>query len=59
MPKCLDCNNIVRFSYREDSYNEAEYNAAGDLVDVVHKEYMDVVMGQCLECHSENIEGKL
>ena len=23
MPKCLDCNNIVRFSYREDSYNEA------------------------------------
>ena len=59
MPKCLDCNNIVRFSYREDSYNEAEYNAAGDLVDVVHKEYMDVTMGQCLECHSENIEGKL
>ena len=25
----------------------------------LHKEYMDVTMGQCLECHSENIEGKL
>ena len=59
MPKCLVCNNTVRFSYREDSYNEATYNAAGDLVDVVYKEFMDTTMGQCLECNSENIEGKL
>lgn len=59
MPKCLDCNNTVRFSYREDSYNEAEYDSEGNLVDVIHKEFMDVSMGQCLECQSENIEGKL
>ena len=44
MPKCLDCNNTVRFSYREDSYNEATYNAAGDLEDVVYKEFMDTTM---------------
>ena len=59
MPKCLDCNNTVRFSYHEDSYNEAEYDSEGNLVDVIYKDFMDVSMGQCLECHSENIEGKL
>ena len=59
MPKCLDCGNNKSFSYREDSYNEAEYNEAGELVDVIYKEFMDVVMGMCLVCNSENIEGKL
>ena len=59
MPKCLDCGNIKTFSYREDSYNEAIYDEAGDLVDVTYKVYSDVAFGMCMECKSENIEGEL
>ena len=59
MPKCLDCGNTVKFTYMENSYNEAEYDQAGELVDVTHKEYHDVEEGTCKECESTNIEGKL
>lgn len=59
MPRCLDCNNTVRFSYMENSYNEATYDAAGDLIDVDYKQYYDVTEGTCMECESNNIEGKL
>ena len=59
MPKCLDCNNTVRFSYMENSYNEATYNDSGDLVDVDYKEFYDVTQGKCMECESDNIEGRL
>lgn len=59
MPKCLDCGNTVRFAYEENSYNEAEYNEAGDLVDVIHKDYFAPINGQCLECDSSHIEGDL
>lgn len=59
MPKCLDCNNTVRFSYLENSYNEATYDAAGDLVDVDYKEYHDIIDPKCMECQSTRVEGKL
>jgi len=59
MPKCLDCNNTKRFTYMENSYNEAEYDEAGELMDVFYKEYHDVEEGTCKECDSSNIEGKL
>jgi hypothetical protein len=43
----------------ENSYNEAEYKANGELLDVVYKEYHDVENAKCMECGSSNIEGKL
>jgi hypothetical protein len=59
MPKCLDCGNIRFFTYMENSYNEAEYDENGELVDVIYKEYHDPIEGECKECYSSNIEGKL
>ena len=59
MPKCLDCDNSFKFSYMENSYNEAEYNANGELADVPYKEYHDITDSKCMVCGSTNIEGKL
>lgn len=59
MPKCLDCGNTVRFSYYENSYNEAEYDEAGDLVDVIFKDYHPLTNQTCMECDSSHIEGEL
>ena len=59
MPKCLDCDNTVRFSYMENSYNEATYSAAGDLVDVDYKEHYDPADPKCMECQSTRVEGTL
>ena len=59
MPKCLDCGNTTRFTYMENSYNEAEYDEQGELEDVFYKEFHDVEEGTCKECDSTNIEGKL
>jgi hypothetical protein len=59
MPKCLDCGNTRRFTYMENSYNEAEYDEQGELEDVTYKEFCDVEEGTCKECESGNIEGKL
>lgn len=59
MPKCLDCPNTFQFSYTENSYNEAEYNAEGELADVVYKEYYKVENAKCMVCGSSNIEGEL
>ena len=59
MPKCLDCGNTRRFTYMENSYNEAEYDDQGELEDVFYKEFHDVEEGACKECYSTNIEGKL
>jgi hypothetical protein len=43
----------------ENSYNEATYDAAGNLEDVDYKEYHDVSEGKCMECESQRIEGEL
>jgi hypothetical protein len=59
MPKCLDCGNTRRFTYMENSYNEAEYDEQGELEDVFYKEFHDVEEGKCKECDSSNIEGAL
>jgi hypothetical protein len=59
MPQCLDCDNQFKFSYSENSYNEAEYDAAGNLVDVVYKEYYDLENIKCMQCGSSDIDGKL
>ncbi len=59
MPKCLDCNNITRFTYMEDSYNDAIYTPEGELDDVLYKEYAEVREGKCKDCDSTNIEGVL
>jgi RNase P subunit RPR2 len=59
MPKCLDCGNTRRFTYSENSYNEAEYDDNGDLMDVFYKEFHEVEQGACKECNSKRIEGKL
>jgi hypothetical protein len=59
MPKCLDCGNTKKFSYSENSYNEAIYDDQGDLLDVEYKQYDDVTDGKCMECESDHIEGKL
>lgn len=59
MPKCLDCNNTRRFSYMENSYNEAIYDKNGELEDVLYKEFHDTEEGKCMECESTNIEGEL
>lgn len=59
MPKCLDCSNTERFSYMEDSYNEAVYDSEGEMIDNVYKEYHKVREGKCMECESTNIEGEL
>ena len=59
MPKCLNCDNSFKFSYMENSYNEAEYDANGELADVVYKEYHDVEEAKCMVCGSTEIEGTL
>ena len=59
MPSCLDCDNTLKFSYTENSYNEAEYNADGTLQDVVYKEYYDVEDVKCMVCGSRDVEGKV
>jgi hypothetical protein len=43
----------------ENSYNEAEYDANGELTDVVYKEYHDVEEAKCMVCGSSDIEGTL
>jgi hypothetical protein len=43
----------------ESSYNEAEYDADGELADVPYKEYYEITESQCMVCESTNIEGKL
>jgi hypothetical protein len=59
VPKCLDCNNIVKFSYNENSYNEAEYNSEGELIDVTYKEYFEIDSPKCMICESNNVEGEI
>jgi hypothetical protein len=58
MPKCLECDNTSKFSYTENSYNEAEYNQNG-LVDVVYKDYYPISDAKCMVCGSGHIEGDL
>ncbi len=58
MPKCLDCDNVTRFSYMENSYNEATYSLEG-LLDVGYKEYYDPTDPKCMECESTRVEGTL
>jgi hypothetical protein len=59
MPKCLDCNNTTRFWYIEVSHKLGIYNADGTMDDVEDDYYDDVYGGECAECESKNIEGKL
>jgi hypothetical protein len=59
VPKCLDCDNVTKFSYMENSYNEATYSAAGDLLDVDYKEHYDPADPKCMECQSTRVEGTL
>ena len=59
MPKCLNCGNTSKFTYMENSYNEAEYDEAGELMDVFYKEFHEVEEGTCKECYSTDIVGKL
>ena len=61
MPKCLDCNNTTRFWYIEVSHKLGMYNEDGTLDDVEDDYYDEVETdtGECAECESKNIEGKL
>jgi len=59
MPKCLDCGNTRRFTYMENSYNEAEYDEQGELEDVFYKEFHEPEEATCKECYSTNVEGKV
>jgi hypothetical protein len=59
MPQCLKCPNQFKFSYNENSYNEAEYDSAGNLMDVVYKEFYDLENIKCMVCGSKDVEGKL
>lgn len=57
MAKCLDCGNTKMFTYMENSYNEAEYDEAGELLDVIYKEFHELEEQTCKECDSKNVEG--
>jgi hypothetical protein len=59
MPKCLDCDNTTRFWYSETGHKLCIYSEDGSLEDVEDDYYDEVEGGQCAECKSENIEGKL
>jgi hypothetical protein len=59
MPKCLDCNNTTRFWYQELGNKLGIYNEDGTLDDVEDDYYDEVEGGECAECESKNIEGKL
>jgi hypothetical protein len=59
LPKCLDCNNTTRFWYIEVSHKLGIYNADGTMDDVEDDYYDDVYGGECAECESKNIEGRL
>ena len=59
MPKCLDCGNIEKFWYQEIGNKLGIYNEDGSLEDVLDDYYDEVEGGQCNECESTNIEGKL
>ncbi len=59
MPKCLDCGNIEKFWYQEIGNKLGTYNEDGTLEDVLDDYYDEVEGGQCNECDSKNIEGKL
>ena len=59
MPKCLDCNNTTRFWYTEVCHKLGIYNEAGELEDIDTDSYEDVSNGECEQCGSKNIEGKL
>lgn len=59
MPKCLDCDNTTRFWYIEVSHKLGIYNTDGTMDDVEDDYYDDVYGGECAECESTNIEGKL
>ena len=54
----MECYNTTKFSYMENSYNEAEYNEAGELVDVVYKEFHDVTESTCMVCNSTDVKGE-
>jgi hypothetical protein len=43
----------------ENSYNEAEYDEAGERMDVFYKEFHEVEEATCKECDSSDIVGKL
>jgi hypothetical protein len=43
----------------ENSYNEAEYDESGEMIDVIYKEFHEVEEGTCKECDSTNVEGEL
>ena len=59
MPKCLNCGNTSKFTYMENSYNEAEYDESGELVDVFYKEFHELEEVACKECYSSDVQGKL
>ena len=61
MPKCLDCNNTTRFWYVEVSHKLGMYDSDGIMEDVEDDYYDEVETssGECAECESKNIEGKL
>ncbi len=59
MPRCLECGNTTRFSYMENSYNEATYDVNGSLEDVTYKSYDPVTDAKCMQCESSNVEGEL
>jgi hypothetical protein len=42
----------------ENSYNEAEYDEAGELIDVFYKEYHELEEVTCKECYSSDVQGK-
>jgi hypothetical protein len=43
----------------ENSYNEAEYDESGELVDVFYKEFHELEEVACKECYSSDVQGKL
>jgi len=59
MPKCLDCNNTTRFWYQEMANKLGIYSEDGSLFDVEDDYYDEVAGGECAECQSKNIEGRL
>lgn len=59
MPKCLDCNNTTRFWYKEMANKLGIYNEDGSLDDIEDDYYDEVTGGECAECQSKNIEGRL
>lgn len=59
MPKCLDCGNTTLFWYQEIGNKLGRYDQEGNLEDVQDDYYDDVSGGECYECQSTNVEGRL